>query len=89
MRDYSHADLDERSEFEILVERDAYEVARRTLAHDFRYLANDRIIGILRPLATAHPELERLSNAQLLDRWFASYSDAVELLRISRDGVAP
>jgi hypothetical protein len=84
MRDYSQVDFDERSEFEILVERDAYDVARRTLAHDFKYLKNDRILGIMRPLASARPELQRLSNAQLLDRWFASYTAAVELLRITR-----
>jgi hypothetical protein len=89
MRDRSQVDFEERSEFEILVESDAYDVARRTLAHDFKYLANDRIVGILRPLASVRPELQGLSNAQLLDRWFACYTAAVERLRFSREGVAP
>jgi len=60
-------------EFQSLVQADAREVAQRSLRYRFGRLSNMRILSVLRPAANKVDGLRRLSDSELLDRWFVEF----------------
>ena len=73
-----HSDTQRR--LEAVLRTDAQEVARRTLRYKFGRLSNRRILATLRAALPLDLQGE-LADGDLLDRWFAEYSTAVERLR--------
>jgi hypothetical protein len=71
---------DTQRRLEAVLCADAQEVARRTLRHKFGRLSNRRILATLRAALPAELHTE-LADGDLLDRWFAEYTTAVERLR--------
>ena len=71
---------DTQRRLDAVLRADAQEVARRTLRHKFGRLSNRRILATLRAALPADLQ-DRLADGELLDRWFAEYTTAVERLR--------
>ncbi len=71
---------DTQRRLEAVLRTDAQEVARRTLRYKFGRLSNRRILATLRAALPVDLQGE-LADGDLLDRWFAEYSTAVERLR--------
>jgi hypothetical protein len=65
---------------EAVLRADAQEVARRTLRHKFGRLSNRRILATLKAALPEDLHTE-LADGELLDRWFAEYATAVDVLR--------
>ncbi len=74
------SDENER-EFRRFLAEDAAEVARRTLRSKFGRLSNARIIRVLRNAAIDKPAIARVSDEELLGRWFDAFATARERLR--------
>jgi hypothetical protein len=71
---------DTQRRLEAVLRTDAQEVARRTLRYKFGRLSNRRILATLRAALPVDLQGE-LADGDLLDRWFAEYTTAVERLR--------
>ena len=71
---------DTERRLDAVLRADAQEVARRTLRHKFGRLSNRRILATLRGALPADLQAE-LADGELLDRWFAEYTTAVDRLR--------
>ena len=73
-----NSDIGDR--LDAVLRADAQEVARRTLRHKFGRLSNRRILATLKAALPVDLQAE-LADGELLDRWFAEYATAVDLLR--------
>ena len=71
---------DTQRRLDAVLRADAQEVARRTLRHKFGRLSNRRILATLRAALPVDLQGE-LADGDLLDRWFAEYTTAVDRLR--------
>ena len=60
-------------EFQALVQADAREAPSAACGTDFGRLSNMRILSVLRPAANKVDGLRRLSDSELLDRWFVEF----------------
>jgi len=71
---------DTQPRLDAVLRADAQEVARRTLRYKFGRLSNRRILAILR--GALPDELGgQIADDELLERWFAEYTAAVDQLR--------
>lgn len=73
-----------RNQVERVLHEDAFECAWRAGMYKFGRLSNRRIVELLRVTAGQHGVALQVSDADLLDRWFATYSGYFHYLKNRR-----